>query len=166
MRHGAPSRSHALEPPYDKNRVIQIVSATLTLLTFSSGLAVGSGGLVGFVLGLIGGGGSILAVPLLVYLVGVQSPHVAIGTGALAVAVNATTGLVAHARAGTVKWRCAAVFAVAGVAGAFIGSAFGKAMNGQTLLALFGVLMIAVGLSVLVKSSPPNGCAGGRSTPR
>lgn len=43
-------------------------------------LATGSGALVGFVLGLIGGGGSILAVPLLVYVVGVKSPHVAIGT--------------------------------------------------------------------------------------
>jgi uncharacterized membrane protein YfcA len=52
-------------------------------------LAVLSGTLVGFVLGLIGGGGSILAVPLLVYVVGVQSPHVAIGTSAVAVALSA-----------------------------------------------------------------------------
>lgn len=44
-----------------------------------------SGGLVGFTLGLVGGGGSILAVPLMVYLVGVPNPHVAIGTSALAV---------------------------------------------------------------------------------
>ena len=43
-------------------------------------------------LGLVGGGGSILAVPLMVYLVGVSSPHVAIGTSALAVAANAGTG--------------------------------------------------------------------------
>lgn len=47
-----------------------------------------SGGLVGFTLGLVGGGGSILAVPLMVYLVGVPSPHVAIGTSALAVAAT------------------------------------------------------------------------------
>ena len=51
-------------------------------------LAVASGSVVGFVLGLIGGGGSILAVPLLVYVVGVPSPHVAIGTSAIAVAVT------------------------------------------------------------------------------
>src|SRR3546814_2932756 len=70
-----------------------------------------SGGLVGFSLGLVGGGGSILAVPLMVYLVGVPSPHMAIGTSALAVAVNAATGLVSHARAHTVKWRCGGMYA-------------------------------------------------------
>ena len=47
--------------------------------------AIGSGGLVGFTLGLIGGGGSILATPLLLYVVGISQPHIAIGTGALAV---------------------------------------------------------------------------------
>ena len=62
-------------------------------------LAIGSGGLVGFVLGLIGGGGSILAVPLLMYVVGVSSPHVAIGTSALAVAVSAFGNVVGHAPA-------------------------------------------------------------------
>ena len=51
----------------------------------TSGLAAGSGGVVGVILGLVGGGGSILAVPLLTYVVGVSSPHVAIGTSALAV---------------------------------------------------------------------------------
>ncbi|MDQ3478684.1 MAG: sulfite exporter TauE/SafE family protein, partial [Pseudomonadota bacterium] len=81
-------------------------------------LGTGSGALVGFVLALVGGGGSILAVPLIVHLVGVTNPHVAIGTSAFAVGVNAATGLASHARAGTVKWRCASVFAVAGVAGA------------------------------------------------
>lgn len=80
-------------------------------------LAVLSGSFVGFWLGLIGGGGSILAVPLLLYVVGVADPHVAIGTSALAVAVNAFANLAQHARAGTVKWPCAAVFAVSGVAG-------------------------------------------------
>ena len=51
-----------------------------------------SGAIVGFTLGLVGGGGSILAVPLMVYLVGVKSPHVAIGTSALAVAVQCCNG--------------------------------------------------------------------------
>ena len=50
---------------------------------------LGSGGIVGFTLGLVGGGGSILAVPLLLYAVGVANPHVAIGTSAVAVSVNA-----------------------------------------------------------------------------
>lgn len=77
-----------------------------------------SGGIVGLVLGLVGGGGSILAVPLLVYAVGVTSPHVAIGTSAIAVSLSALGNVVSHARAGNVKWRCAAVFASAGVFGA------------------------------------------------
>lgn len=63
-----------------------------------------SGVLVGFVLGLVGGGGSILAVPLMLYLVGVDNPHVAIGTSALAVAANALSNLFVHARRGNVRW--------------------------------------------------------------
>lgn len=114
-------------------------------------LATGSGALVGFVLGLIGGGGSILAVPLLVYVVGVKSPHIAIGTSAVAVALSALVNLVGHARAGNVKWRCALVFAAAGVAGAAIGSTFGKSFDGEKLLALFGILMVVVAMLMLFK---------------
>jgi hypothetical protein len=112
-------------------------------------LGAGSGVLVGFVLGLVGGGGSILAVPLMVYLVGVPNPHVAIGTSALAVAVNAVTGLTNHARAGSVKWRCAAVFAASGVGGAFAGSTAGKAFDGERLLFLFALVMVGVGVLML-----------------
>lgn len=112
-------------------------------------LGVGSGVLVGFVLGLVGGGGSILAVPLMVYVVGVRSPHIAIGTSAFAVAVNAATGLANHARAGTVKWRCALMYAAAGVGGAFAGSTMGKAFDGQRLLFLFAIVMVIVGVMML-----------------
>jgi len=108
-----------------------------------------SGVLVGFTLGLVGGGGSILAVPLMVYLVGVPSPHVAIGTSALAVAANAAAGLANHARAGTVKWRCALMYAGAGAAGAFAGSTAGKAFDGQKLLFLFAIVMVVVGILML-----------------
>jgi len=107
-------------------------------------LAIGSGGVVGFALGLLGGGGSILAVPLLVYVVGVRSPHVAIGTSALAVAVNAFTNLIAHSRAGHVKWPCAATFAAAGVGGAALGARLGQMVDGRQLLFLFGLIMLAV----------------------
>jgi hypothetical protein len=103
-----------------------------------------SGSLVGFALGLLGGGGSILAVPLLVYVVGLKDPHVAIGTSALAVSVNAFANLISHARAGTVKWPCAVVFALAGVAGAAAGAMLGRLVNGQHLLFLFGLVMLAV----------------------
>ena len=112
-------------------------------------LAALSGGLVGIVLGLVGGGGSILAVPLLVYLVGVTNPHVAIGTSALSVAASAASALIGHARAGTVKWRCALMFAAAGSIGAIGGSSLGKAIDGQRLLFLFAVVMIVVGLTML-----------------
>ena len=112
-------------------------------------LGAGSGVLVGFVLGLVGGGGSILAVPLMVYLVGVPSPHVAIGTSALAVAGNALTGLLNHVRHGTVKWRCSLVYAAAGIAGAFAGSTAGKAFDGQKLLFLFAIVMVVVGALML-----------------
>jgi uncharacterized membrane protein YfcA len=112
-------------------------------------LSVVSGALVGLTLGLIGGGGSVLAVPLLIYLVGVPSAHVAIGTAAIAVALNAALGLAAHARLGTVKWRCAAVFSLAGMLGALLGSSLGKALSGTYLLALFGIAMIGVGVGML-----------------
>ncbi|WP_038976245.1 sulfite exporter TauE/SafE family protein [Bradyrhizobium japonicum] len=120
------------------------------MLSLTQGaLGLASGSLVGFSLGLVGGGGSILAVPLLVYLVGVSDPHVAIGTSAIAVAANAAVNLVNHARAGNVKWRCASVFALAGMAGAFLGSTLGKVIEGQKLLALFAIVMMAVGALML-----------------
>lgn len=116
-------------------------------------LATGSGGVIGLVLGLVGGGGSILAVPLLVYVVGVTSPHVAIGTSAVAVSASALGNLLTHWRAGNVKWRCAAVFAATGVLGAFAGSTVAKVLDGQKLLALFGVIMVVVGGLMLRKRS-------------
>ncbi|MGX5723364.1 sulfite exporter TauE/SafE family protein [Shinella zoogloeoides] len=109
------------------------------------GLGGLSGGLVGFTLGLFGGGGSILAVPLMVYMVGVPNPHLAIGTSAFAVAVNAFANLLGHARFGNVKWRCAGLYSLAGIAGALVGSSIGKMIDGQHLLILFALLMLVVG---------------------
>jgi uncharacterized membrane protein YfcA len=110
-----------------------------------------SGALVGFILALVGGGGSVLAVPLLVYGVGVSSAHVAIGTSALAVSASALANLIGHARGGTVKWRCGLIFAAAGVAGVLIGATVAKQVDGQTLLGLFGALMIVVGVLMVLK---------------
>ncbi len=112
-------------------------------------LGLASGALVGFSLGLVGGGGSILAVPLMVYVVGVPEPHVAIGTSAIAVAANAAVNLSNHARGGTVVWSCALPFAAAGIAGAFAGSILGKMMDGQRLLALFALLMLVIAVLML-----------------
>lgn len=114
-----------------------------------SALGLASGMLVGFSLGLVGGGGSILAVPLMVYVVGVPEPHVAIGTSAIAVAANAAINLSNHARGGTVIWSCAIVFALAGMCGAFGGSILGKMLDGQRLLALFALVMLVIAALML-----------------
>lgn len=120
-------------------------AGTMFLEPVQYALGAVSGGVVGLALGLFGGGGSILAVPLMVYLVGVPNAHLAIGTSAVSVAANAVTGLASHARNGTVKWRCAAMYSVAGVLGAFFGSSLGKAVDGRHLLLLFAALMLVVG---------------------
>jgi len=111
--------------------------------------ALASGTLVGFVLGLVGGGGSILATPLLLYVVGVASPHVAIGTGALAVAASASLNVAGYVRRGLVRWRPALTFAGLGVVGALVGSSLGKLVDGDQLLLAFGLLMAAVGVLML-----------------
>jgi uncharacterized protein len=108
-----------------------------------------SGSAVGFSLGLVGGGGSILAVPLMVYVVGVPDAHLAIGTSAIAVAANAAINLSNHARGGTVRWSCALTFAAAGIIGAFVGSIFGKMLDGQKLLALFALIMLVIATLML-----------------
>jgi uncharacterized membrane protein YfcA len=120
-----------------------VISATQSLLGLASGM------LVGFSLGLVGGGGSILAVPLMVYVVGVPDAHLAIGTSAIAVAANAAVNLSNHARGGTVLWSCALVFAAAGIAGAFAGSLLGKMLDGQKLLALFALVMLVIAMLML-----------------
>ncbi len=112
-------------------------------------IAVLSGALVGFLLTVFGGGGSVLATPLLIYAVGVRDPHVAIGTSAAAVTVNALMGLAAQARAGRVKWPCALVFGVSGLAGALIGARLALRLDGERLLVWFALAMALVGASML-----------------
>lgn len=114
-------------------------------------LLAGLGGaLIGLLLTLFGGGGSVLATPWLIYVVGLADVHAAIGTSAAAVAVNAATGLAAQARAGRVKWPCASVFALSGLAGALGGAQLAKQVDGQALLFWFALAMIAIALSMLL----------------
>jgi uncharacterized membrane protein YfcA len=108
-----------------------------------------SGALVGLLLAVFGGGGSVLAAPLLLYAVGVRDPHIAIGTSSAAVAANAAFNLMGHWRGGRVKWPCAATFAAAGLAGSFAGSTLAKAMSGAHLLLAFAIAMAAIALSML-----------------
>lgn len=121
----------------------------LSLTAVQTAWALASGGAVGFALALVGGGGSILAVPALLYLVGLADTHLAIGTSALAVSVNAFANLAMHASKQPVKWRCAAVYAASGVLGAVVGSTLGKLVDGRQLLLYFAVAMVAVGIAML-----------------
>jgi uncharacterized membrane protein YfcA len=118
-----------------------------------------SGGVVALLLTLFGGGGSVLAVPLLLYVVGVADPHVAIGVSAAGVALNALTALAGHARAGRVRWPCATLFAVTGAAGAWFGSSLAKMIDGHQLLLIFAVALAAVGASAATptRTAAPRG---------
>ena len=120
------------------------------MLTLATLLTLLSGAVVGIVLALVGGGGSILAVPLLVHGVGMQDTHLAIGTSSVAVAANAAFNLIGHARIGNVKWRCAIVFAISGIVGAAAGAEIGKLVDGRHLLTAFGLMMIVIGTLMLV----------------
>lgn len=106
------------------------------------------GAAVGFLLAVFGGGGSVLAAPVLLYLGGVKDAHIAVGTASAAVAANAAFNLVGHWRGGRIKWPCATVFAIAGLAGSFAGSSLAKLISGPQLLLAFSIAMAAIGLSM------------------
>lgn len=118
-------------------------------VVLSLALATLGGAVIGLLLSVFGGGGSVLATPLLLYVVGVRDPHVAIGTGAAAVALNAMVGLGVQAKAGRVKWPCALVFGGAGVLGALAGAQLAKSIDGEQLILWFAGGMALVGVSML-----------------
>lgn len=122
------------------------------------------GAVIGLLLSVFGGGGSVLATPLLLYIVGIRDPHVAIGTSAAAVAVNAAVGLLVQARAGRVKWPCALVFGGAGLTGSLIGAHIAKQIDGSQLLIWFALAMALVGGSMLLPRKG-EGDAGVRLNP-
>ena len=111
-------------------------------------VAVLAGLLIGASLGALGGGGSILTVPALVYLLG-QSPHQATTASLLVVGTAAIVGAVAHARAGRVRLRTGAVFGMLGIAGSYAGSLASAAVPANVLLAGFGLLMLVVAVVML-----------------
>ncbi|MEM0155793.1 MAG: sulfite exporter TauE/SafE family protein [Thermoplasmataceae archaeon] len=108
-----------------------------------------SGFLVGFTLGLIGGGGSILAIPLLIYFVGFDHPHMAIGTTALAVGINAYLNLIPHTLKKNVNYSIGTIFTIPGIVGVLIGSELGLLTPGTYILFFFGFLMIAISVYML-----------------
>jgi uncharacterized protein len=116
-------------------------------------IAVVAGGLLGIMLGTVGGGGAVLAVPVLVYLLG-QTVHAAT-TGSLIIVVGAAgVAAVGHARRGAVCWRLAAAFAAAAVPGSIIGTAVNHTVAGGRLLGAFAVLLLAVAMLTWRRSGP------------
>lgn len=104
--------------------------------------------LVGISLGLLGGGGSILTVPLLAYVAGMEAKQ-AIATSLLVVGATSAVAAVSHARAGRVQWRTGLLFGVAGMAGAYGGGLLAHFIPGSLLLIGFAVMMIATAIAML-----------------
>lgn len=105
-------------------------------------------GLVGISLGLLGGGGSILTVPILTYVLGME-PREAIASSLFIVGVTSAVSLLTHARAGRVRWRTGLVFGVAGMAGAYAGGLAGGVIPGAVLMILFAAMMIATSAAMI-----------------
>ena len=127
-----------------------LVEALDPLIIF---LSIISGTIVGFSLGLIGGGGSVLAVPLLLYVVGVKDAHIAIGTSALAVGIIAGINLLSHKKLGRIKIKKGLMFALPGIAGTLLGAQLGLWTPAEHLLAYFGVFMGIVGFLMIRKTA-------------
>lgn len=117
-------------------------------------LAATLGALIGLALGTLGGGGSILTVPALVYLLG-QNPHGAVGSSLVIVGANALVGAWLHKRAGHVRLRAALLFGAAGVAAAFGGARLSRLLPGPMLLILFALLMLVIASVMLRGQARP-----------
>ena len=111
-------------------------------------LTVGLAVFVGIALGLLGGGGSILTVPLLAYVAGMDAKQ-AIATSLLVVGTTSVVAAVSHARAGRVQWRTGLVFGAAGMVGAYAGGVLARFIPGSVLLIGFAVMMIATAVAML-----------------
>jgi len=112
--------------------------------------ALAFGALIGLALGLVGGGGSILTVPILVYAIG-QPVHLATTTSLVIVGANALVGVVGHARSGNVLPKTGLAFGAAGFLGAFAGTWLNRRVPGPLLLALFALVMLAAAAAMLRK---------------
>ena len=114
------------------------------------GLEIFLGFAIGLSLGLLGGGGSILTVPALVYLLG-QSPQTAVTTSLAIVSANSLMGATFHRIQGTLNWRIALVFGWVGMLTAFLASGFSKLIHPTVLLIAFAILMLFIGSFLLVR---------------
>ncbi|WP_020133863.1 sulfite exporter TauE/SafE family protein [Streptomyces sp. 351MFTsu5.1] len=104
--------------------------------------------LIGVSLGILGGGGSILTVPILIYLAGMETKE-AIATSLFVVGVTSAAGVVSHARAGRVRWRTGLLFGLAGMTGAYAGGRLAEFIPGGVLLLAFALMMIATAVAMI-----------------
>lgn len=116
----------------------------MTLLALTMALAA----FIGISLGMLGGGGSILAVPLLVYVAGLPAKE-AIATSLFLVAITSATALVPHARAGRVRWRTGVMFGLAGMVGAYAGGRLAAFVPDGVLLGAFALMMLATAAAMV-----------------
>ncbi len=110
--------------------------------------------LVGISLGMLGGGGSILMVPILVYVVGAP-PHDAIALSLLVVGTTSLAALVPHARAGRVRWRTGVLFGATSMLGAFGAGMLAEHVPATLLILLFGVIMLVTALAMMRGRASP-----------
>ena len=103
--------------------------------------------LIGVSLGLLGGGGSILTVPILIYALGVEEKS-AIASSLLVVGATSAVAAIQHARAGNVVWRVALIFAGAGMVGAFVGGKLAGYLPASVLLVLFALIMFGTAFAM------------------
>jgi hypothetical protein len=104
--------------------------------------------LIGVSLGILGRGGSILTVPILVYLAGLEAKQ-AIATSLFVVGVTSAAGVVSHARAGRVRWRTGLLFGLAGMTGAYGGGRLAEFTPGNILLIAFGAMMVVTAVAMI-----------------
>ncbi|MGY2084337.1 TSUP family transporter [Blastococcus sp. SYSU DS0539] len=127
-------------------------------------VAAAAGLAIGALVGLLGGGGSILAVPALVYAAGQDLPQ-AVATSLLVVGITAVVALLPRLRASQIAWRIALMFGAAGAATASAGAAVNRRLPEEVTLALFAALMATAGMRML-QEKPTTGAAcavdGGR----
>src|SRR5699024_9163280 len=119
--------------------------------------------LVGLSLGLLGGGGSILVVPLLTYIGGLD-PKEAIATSLFVVGATSLVSLLGHARKGNVQWRTGLIFGAAGMVGAFLGGLAGGYIPGTILMVAFAIMMIATAGAMIRGRKARDGLAVGAAT--
>ncbi|MFI0990460.1 sulfite exporter TauE/SafE family protein [Streptomyces exfoliatus] len=113
-------------------------------------LVVAASLLVGVSLGILGGGGSILTVPILVYLAG-QGTKEAIATSLFVVGVTSLAALIPHARARRVRWRTGLLFGAFSMVGAYGGGRLAEYIPGTALLVAFALMMLATAVAMLRK---------------